>query len=387
MEENSSLTVTTSNGPLTVLFQEATSPALRRQCYALAGGHFGQPLAIEQHEARDEYLSNRPLTTRGGWRVWCLVRLADESSAPSSSTIAVVATCKTIRREFLVREGHEGKTREEEGYCIASVITHAQYRRLGLASFLMRKTAEWIDDHRSGGGGGGRRASVLYSSAADFYVGFGWAMYDALQADILAFASPSDVEGWSDLPPTRLLTRDDTPGLCERDVEILKAEMDEHQLAPDAVLVANSPSANMVSWQHDRCDFISLRANGRAPEIKGVICEEGDTWAYWYHDFRAEVLAIQRVAIPNKPSLRRTEMLVSLLLHACEEAEKWKFSKVVIWNPAPEVRDALKLLEERRGARYTLRERVGSDVPSFRWRKWDGEKEVVMVPNEFYAWA
>jgi GNAT superfamily N-acetyltransferase len=54
-----------------------------------------------------------------------------------------------MRRRSLVRE--DGQTRDEDVYVVASVITHPDYRRLGLAGFLMEEVARWIDSPEGGG--------------------------------------------------------------------------------------------------------------------------------------------------------------------------------------------------------------------------------------------
>lgn len=134
-------------GPMAIVFGEAT-PEQQIQCCKLVSAAFGSPLSEEDFLEREKHLGQQPLTRNHGWRCWCL--------SPPNKPNHVLATCKTIRRNLLVRDA--SGSREQQGYCISSVVTDSRYRQLGLASFLLKRVAEWMD------GPGDGIASMLYCS-------------------------------------------------------------------------------------------------------------------------------------------------------------------------------------------------------------------------------
>ena len=141
---------TSINGPIgsiLVRFGEANQDQ-RSPCHRLGAFAFGHPLSDADFIEREDFMSDLALAREAGWRVWC-VYAANEPNL-------VLATCKTIRRDLLVK--HTERVHEKVGYCIASVVTHSDYRGLGLASFLLGGVAQWLD------GPGGAAVSMLYSN-------------------------------------------------------------------------------------------------------------------------------------------------------------------------------------------------------------------------------
>lgn len=150
MTQPAPITLTGKHGSIDVVFGEAT-PEQQVQCFKLAATAFGAPLSEEDYIQREEYLGQRPLTRNKGWRIWSLSSAEDPSQ--------VLATCKTMHRDLLVRDA-EG-TRTRQAYCISSVVTSSQHRGLGLASQLLKHVAEWLD------GPGDAVASMLYTIVGD----------------------------------------------------------------------------------------------------------------------------------------------------------------------------------------------------------------------------
>ncbi|KAK3936499.1 hypothetical protein QBC46DRAFT_269457, partial [Diplogelasinospora grovesii] len=148
------ITVNGPHGPTGCVFGEATRPQ-RLLCYKLAATSFRYPLSTADHvEMEEEFLSQRPLTSGKGWRFWCLADAADPEAR-------VLATCKTLHKDMLVRECASGRPAERRQiYCVATVIVDERYRGRGLATFLLREVAR-MD------GPGGAAASMLYSSVGN----------------------------------------------------------------------------------------------------------------------------------------------------------------------------------------------------------------------------
>lgn len=186
---------------------------------------------------------------------------------------------------------------------------------------------------------------------------------------------------------TRLLTSEDIPGLCARDIDGIKISFGNHLVGPDETHMAILPTADIIGWQHDRAGFIGLKARGKAPQSLGSICESVDTWIYWYHDFRARELMIQRARIPADHTQIHEEALASLLLDALKEARKWDLPRVVLWDPNSFLLRAMEFLSGKFGVDVKIEERIGRNNPSVRWRGSDETKKITAPMNEFYAWS
>ena len=122
-------------------------------------------------------------------------------------------------------------------------------------------------------------------------------------------------------------------------------------------------------------------------------------WAYWFHDFRGEYLAVQRVVVD--PDVQcdegmRTGAVAGVLRAAVAEARDWGFERVVVWEPTELICGAVRTMEEEGkrgmgmgmvGVKGVMVEREWEHIPSLRLGvELRGEKAVVLG-NEFYAWA
>ncbi|OAX80595.1 hypothetical protein ACJ72_05073 [Emergomyces africanus] len=377
-----SITIDGPDGLEALYFSEATSPEQQVKCFKIVGSSFGWPLPEPDYIEREKFLTQRPLadSSGAGVRWWCL------GDYPGR----VVATCKTLHRDLLTRTA-TGGTREVQGYCIGAVATDKRYRRLGLAEFLLKTVAQWMD------GSGGAEASMLYSSVGKYYVNKGWRMLPAVQS-VLSVNHSLALPNRTDLPLTQPLLLDSIAALCARDVEGMKAEFEKLKPAATEILMTVLPTANIIGWLQDRAAFISSKTNGDVPPVKGAICEDTKAWVYWHHDFPDNELTIQRVVVGTQGTTecedeesqkRATAALASLLLAALDEVQKWKLHKLVIWSPTPELYRAMHFVQEHFAVEVMNEERVTSNVPSVRWRGGDKDKtsQVVIYQNEYYAWS
>lgn len=229
-------------------------------------------------------------------------------------------------------------------------------------------------------------AVQVVNDALQFYVSKGWDVLDAFQST-LAVPPPIPREELDGLPKTRLLTIDDLPDLCERDVESLKNDFRNSEPAADTILVAVLPTSPLISWLQSRTDFMNAKTHGKVPKTKGTICDSAGAWMYWYHDLRHNKLIVQRVKLPKgQGEPAATQALAKLLLDTLDEAAKWGLQKVVLWNPGSELRSAMDFLAAKMKIDVTSEKRENSEIPCLRWR--DGEKlNVTVWPNEFYGWS
>lgn len=205
------------------------------------------------------------------------------------------------------------------------------------------------------------------------------------------FRSPSD---HTSLPETRLLDRTELSQLCVRDVESIKASFWRLQVTGNERHVSVLPTPEITTWMQDRGDFTTSKASSEEKTVTpplhhGSICESTDTWLYWYHDYRKQHLAIQRVHVGAACSSQTPliEALAGLLLDAVEDARKWNLPRVVIWDPSAATLEAARTLGTTHGIRVDYGERVGSSMPSMRWREADLSRKIIVHNNEKFAYS
>ena len=219
-----------------------------------------------------------------------------------------------------------------------------------------------------------------------FYVKRGWTKVPALKSSLSCPQSDFKLQDWPNRPVTQPLSGKNIPALCERDVENIKLNFQERPIGINEVLMAVLPTADLVSWQHDRGDFTSLNINGKTPESHGTICESGDSWLYWHHEFKKQALGIQRVHTSSLETQRSVEVLASLLFDALKEANNSKLPEVFVWNPSPGLLQAMEYLKEKMGVEVESKVQIGS-VTSVRLRGSDQSRELKLQLNEHYAWS
>ncbi|KAI0025019.1 hypothetical protein F4780DRAFT_490021 [Xylariomycetidae sp. FL0641] len=387
------LSIEGPDGPIPLEFGEATD-AQRIQCHKLGFREFGWQLSEADYIAREEFLGTLPLTRNSGWRFWA-VRTTSTAVADPSQAV-VVAACKTIHRDLYVRDDDAAGPRWGQGYCIASVVTHPAHRGRGLAAFLLKELARWLD------GPGHAVASTLYSGVGNFYVDKGWKPLPAPQC-VLTLASPGSGAGKQQ--QVRLLGADDVAPLCARDVAELKAGLaageapapgGEVRTTTTTTRVAVLPTADLVGWLHARAAFIAnaqARGGGQVPGVYGAADDAAGAWVYWYHDFQKRKLSVQRVHLPSSSSsgtpgstaAASSAAVGRLFAAALAEARTWGLDGGVhVWSPCPRTRRAIQVLAETTpGVEAVFGER--ELLPCIRWAR-DEDRQLVVDPYEFYAW-
>ena len=132
------------SAPLTLHFGEAKDEQIL-SCHELAGIAFGKPLSSTDYIARENFMM-RLASKQGGqswWRIWCVFPVEDPSR--------VLASCKTIRRDMLVKGSFTGEARHRLGYCISSVVVDSAHRGLGKLSeltFWLVSKSGWTQKER-----------------------------------------------------------------------------------------------------------------------------------------------------------------------------------------------------------------------------------------------
>lgn len=144
----------------------------------------------------------------------------------------------------------------------------------------------------------------------------------------------------------------------------------------------------MITYLHAWGDILNTLIHSQTPDlptpIHGAICDAADTWMIWHYAF--DTLKITRVRTPPGSSNGKgvVEALAGLVLCALEEAQKWGFAKVTVWEPSEELLAALEIVEEKAGVEVKTQARDNS-VTSVRWNGAEKGKKTVLHLNETYA--
>lgn len=133
--------------PSDVTFSQATTTEQLTAVWTLNASEWAPPLSVSNHIERERTLSQQPATGKH-WRTW-LLTLKEHPDE-------IVSSVETFERPIVVKSGEAG-VKKEKAYAIASVFTNPKYRKNGMASLMMEKLKEWLDEDGEG------YLSVLYS--------------------------------------------------------------------------------------------------------------------------------------------------------------------------------------------------------------------------------
>lgn len=225
--------------------------------------------------------------------------------------------------------------------------------------------------------------SLTYSK---FYALRGWTLLSAYEY-VLTSRSKSGARDSAASLHTRLLVPEEIPRLCEKDVDITRARFAQASLSVDESLLAILPTPNIITWLHDKAEYTGQQMFGRTPRNHGSICKDGKVWIYWYHDFRKNQLALQRICTSLPMDEVSGETVAFLLLRALEEAENWGLARVVIWDENSALSPALELLSTKYDIETTQGQRVRRSIPSLRWAEAASTRKSTVFSNEFFPWS
>jgi hypothetical protein len=171
--------------------------------------------------------------------------------------------------------------------------------------------------------------------------------------------------------------------LCEVDTNLIRSKLAKEQEG-GSIHIAFEPSFEQVSWHLSRADYLGKILRGKIPTHVGAYTKDRRSWVYWYHDFRTEELAIQRLVIPEYDS-----DIVELLAAAAGEAQAWDLKRVVLWNPTEEVVEAATEWGEQWNHKIKVEVKASTEtsIPSLRLKGGKDSKGVVWHYDEYYAWC
>ncbi|KAH6854918.1 hypothetical protein B0I37DRAFT_42614 [Chaetomium sp. MPI-CAGE-AT-0009] len=372
-------------------FSEAT-PEQRQLSWKLCGQSWASPMSIDDYVEREQHMADHEPNRDGGCQYWVL--------SLKGYPRQVIASCETMRKRMLISDGGGSPAREGRGYAVANVYTNPSYRRQGMAAFLLRRVQEQMGPNSD--------CSVLYSdSGRSYYAGLGWAPFGSHQATLtLLPSSPSTptqppTNRSPTTPQTRPLQASQIPDLCERDQAQLTKAFNAFPADDHKTRFAFLPTHGQVSWHIARAAFDARRLfpgvdSGATPApVIGAITIDKSAWAVWAHDWRNKRLRVLRIvhdgagAGAAAAARAAEEAFAALLAAAVVEARRWGFARVVLWNPAEEVRVACKSVgnAQPEGVKVVFEDRVEGWIPSLRWNGARGVGGIGWEEHNGYCWC
>ncbi|KAK5663177.1 hypothetical protein OQA88_6594 [Cercophora sp. LCS_1] len=238
--------------------------------------------------------------------------------------------------------------------------------------------------------------SVLYSDIGKgFYTSLGWAIYPSQQVTLYRPTTRSS-RGTLRAPfehsqPQRIryIESEELRGLCLLDETQLTRRF--NQFPTDGrTHVAFLPTFAQMSWHLVQVDFMAEKLQGMTPSNKGVVTDDGGSWACWKHDWNDKTLKVLRIAHMNETTVeQRVDNIKVLLEAALVEASRWQLPNVVIWNPNEEMTPGSKAVGNAHpeNVMVIFSERMDTRLPGFRWAGGKDARLTVWEDNYAYSWC
>ncbi|CAG8635713.1 1722_t:CDS:2 [Dentiscutata heterogama] len=322
---------------------------------------WGYPqLTIDQYLKREFILSNSVYNSEI-FKVWILVSTKDANDTSKINESAILSACETFKRKALITLS-SGQVQEATGYSIASVFTPPQYRHKGYGSTMMKLLSDKLRfDFKA-------EFSFLYSDiGTEFYGRFGWKAYPLKE---VRFKVDNNFTTLSENSAEIVaIDQSNLESVIQQDCEYIKKEFSKLNKKSLVVLPIN-PTYN---WFFERSKYLSK--SNECSNILGVkILKEQDIRGFiiWCPDFQYNKLEILRF---RSDSQQTTQLLIE---KAKQEASRFKFKQVILWNPD------LRLFDLSRKVEVEVVE-MTKKLPSLAWYMDDGDVDWVL--NEKYGWC
>lgn len=368
-----------------------TREELKTQCKRDDFEQWGAPaLDLAQYQ-RKEQLQRQTAHSRRGSIFWALVQRADatgdESDEGDESDAGlepgehpIVCHCESHRFDCVLRL-RSGETRRGFSHHIASVFTLPAFRKQGLATYFLTQVAVRMAELEDA------VVSILYSDIGPtYYDRLGWRLYPSTMAT-LDLGDPKNadalaVEAASERTQEKLFLDDMLDEFLAADNERLVKQLSEEEYTgQDAFVVL--PTRDSIQWQF--CvgvHFANVRGYDEAPSQCGVRLPESDAFVIWCHNLKESTLYVVRARLGSNPEIAHL-----LLVAALQEAQKFKLSKVAVWNP-PELLLSHDLLQDLRVTHAEREDSLSSAMVLCQPHVENvSTLPAVWLANEKYAWV
>ncbi|KAI1401201.1 hypothetical protein F4819DRAFT_338015 [Hypoxylon fuscum] len=409
---------------------EATAPSLvlahptedeKRRTWTLNHKEWGGALKLEDYLVREPYLTTVPLSRDGGMTHWILTD-ATWTPADKNESRPVLASCETIRKRVLVAAPGETAVRDNGvGHGLGSVFTYPEYRGNRYAGRMLNELGPILRSWQPGDFSPNTVCSALWSDIGkEYYAKKGWEAFPSLHVELpVATSDPATPiastqgkgEGGAETTP---ITYDNLEELCQRDEQLLRAQLLRTAQDTGKTSVAFAPDHDTMRWHFFRDDFIASilfkspsqpPADDTSSTIKGALAgsKEGRrVWALWARNYYGgsgappqnvdkNTLYILRLVVEPEaaagPAGDVDEDLVAafaaVMQTALRQARRWHLGKIDLWNPSP----TAKRLIERSGLDHRWVDRDTDSIPSLMWYGREDVRDVEWVANEKYCWC
>ncbi|KAM7183384.1 hypothetical protein V8F33_013622 [Rhypophila sp. PSN 637] len=403
--------------PADVIFGEATPK--QREIISAMGGNPQPPLTPEEYLISQKKLSRRGTKVYEDIRYFCLFH--------KNETEMIISACEVHPRQAVVSDTTSGASPEIlktiNAYAIASVYTPPQFRGQGMASLMLQRLQELLDQ------GGGYEVGVLYSAiGGGFYGRLGWEAFDrrelVISLDLGQPAKDGIVGIKDDDDAVHLISETEMPPLCERDcqhlsskLEILAKAQNPHEPSHTGRYVSLLPTYDQIAFHMLRDTYMAevlytCRGLPKPEMYHGAITCDEKSWLYWDHGlpspaYNVKLRILRVVTDPGDEAGKMVRDVELLLKAAVGEAMRSGLEKVVVWEPdevtvqaAMGVWDKEKDTADGRGqgnlksilTNVVVEDRKDDDwsLPCLRWKGDDGGKQgrrTVWVDNEAFGWC
>ncbi|KAF9965133.1 hypothetical protein BGZ70_005361 [Mortierella alpina] len=350
---------------------QAHSPETIQRTWANNKHEWGKTIDTETYYARERHLASQGFASQGKLKFWILVPTTFSPEHPDLDLI--LSAVETYDRPGMVATKEYG-VNDVLAISIASVFTPVQYRGHGYASHMMKllwKEIEAMDIVAF---------TSLYSDVGPkFYGRLGWT---PMRSDELVIPTSHQVTQAESIV-VESVTDNDLLELIKRDAQLvrgsLQARLDESSVSsPSTVLVVVTPEPNCIQWLHARSRYVAqhiLKLDQHEITTLGAKDPNSDSFVLWNHDLLKHKLVIIRWRLDSEAGDATARALIGA---AQREAEKWRLSSVVVWNPEQPLADLLGLNVDSREKSIPS---LGLTSPAFK------ADNVEWILNEKYAWC
>ncbi|RIB06904.1 hypothetical protein C2G38_2215937 [Gigaspora rosea] len=287
---------------------------------------WGYPLlTLDEYVEREQILANNEFCSEN-LKVWILVSKECNLSIDPESTI--LSQCETYKRQTLMTLS-SGQIQEVIGYCITALFTPPKHRKKGYAAKMLELLNNKLRFEYNA------KFSYLYSEIGpDFYSRLGWKIYShkeikfKVEDKYLAPLSHSEL--------IVAINQSNLESVINKDCEFIKKDLINLNKKTIVIL----PTKPAFDWLFQKAKLYSkFHADINDPRQFGAMIlneknvsineneELLERFIIWSHDFKDNRLFIIRFRSDSPYTTR-------LLIHqAMQEASKFQFKQIILWNP------------------------------------------------------
>ncbi|KAG0269604.1 hypothetical protein BGZ95_002003 [Linnemannia exigua] len=334
----------------------AYSPDIIQRTWANNRVEWGPTLDEETYYAREKVLASQEFTRDNKLQVWILVPKTFDSANPQLDLI--LSAVETFERPGIVASKGEG-LKDVLSISVASVFTPVPYRGRGYASLMMKLLWKEIGNMKD------VSFSFLYSDVGPtFYGRLGWT--PKRSEEIIIATTPTITGGNT---PVEMVTDSNLSELIAADAEQVRIQL---KAQIETARPRSLPSLLRSQPVSAGCMLALVKLDQQITELGA---RQGKSFVLWFHDLLKDQLFVIRWHLDPSEG---DETARTLIKAAQEEANKWKLSKVVIWNAEQSLADLLKVETKYRDSAIPSLGLVNSTIET---------DNVEWVHNEKYSWC